>query len=219
MICLALECSTEPRSVALARAGRLLAQIATPENAPRDTPLFGMVEDVLRQSDLPREAVEVIVLGLGPGSYTGIRSAIAAAQGWALARPVALLGVSSVEAMAIQALAAGLRGPVGIVLDAQRGEFYLAGYDLQADGPILVEPLGLSSRAEVTARAAAGWALAGPELETLGLAGTKITPAAGTLARLAVGRTGFTAPEHLEPIYLRPLAFVKTPTPVNPPGA
>ena len=47
-----------------------------------------------------REAIEAIAVGLGPGSYTGIRAAIALAQGWQLAREVKTLGVSSVAAMA-----------------------------------------------------------------------------------------------------------------------
>jgi len=65
----------------------------------------------------------VIAVGLGPGSYTGVRAAIALAQGWQLAREIKLLGVSSVEAIAVQAQAEKIFGRVNVVMDAQRNEF------------------------------------------------------------------------------------------------
>jgi tRNA A37 threonylcarbamoyladenosine modification protein TsaB len=52
------------------------------------------------------------------------------AQGWQLARAVKLVGVSSASAIAAQGLSEGLRGLVNVVIDAQRGEFYLGAYDL-----------------------------------------------------------------------------------------
>ena len=72
--------------------------------------------------------------------YTGIRSAISIAQGWQLARPIKLLGVSSADAVAAQAQTEGATGRVHVVIDAQRGEFYLAGYQLAAEGSREVEP-------------------------------------------------------------------------------
>ena len=52
----------------------------------RSTNALGLVEEALRQAQLDREQIECLAIGLGPGSYTGIRSAIALAQGWQLAR-------------------------------------------------------------------------------------------------------------------------------------
>ena len=45
-----------------------------------------MIEDVLARSQMEREQIEVLAVGLGPGSYTGIRVALSMAQGWQLAR-------------------------------------------------------------------------------------------------------------------------------------
>ena len=61
---------------------------------------FGMIEQVLAEAKIEREQVDVLAVGLGPGSYTGIRAAISMAQGWQLARGVKLLGVGSVECLA-----------------------------------------------------------------------------------------------------------------------
>ena len=100
------------------------------ETGQRSTNALGLVEEALRQAQLDRAQIECLAIGLGPGSYNGIRLAIALAQGWQLARPVKLLGISSVECLAAQAQAEGIFGRVEVVIDAQRNEFYLAGYDL-----------------------------------------------------------------------------------------
>src|SRR5471032_627275 len=120
MTILALEFSSPQRSVAIARDGIVLSE--TSELGGRNTAAFGMIEKILVEAKNEREEVEVIVVGLGPGSYTGIRAAIALAQGWQLAREIKLLGVSSVEAIAAQAQAEKIFGRVNVVIDAQRNE-------------------------------------------------------------------------------------------------
>ena len=119
----------------------------------RNTAAFGMIEKVLAEAKIEREEIEVIAVGLGPGSYTGIRAAIAIAQGWQLARGIKLLGVSSVEAIAAQAQAEKIFGRVNVVIDAQRNEFYLAAYEISADGGKEIEPLKILPLAEIQSRA------------------------------------------------------------------
>ncbi len=120
-----------------------------------------MIEQALAGAKIEREQIEVIAVGLGPGSYTGIRAAISMAQGWQLARGVKLLGVSSAECLAAQARAEKIFGRVSVVIDAQRNEFYLASYEIAADGWREIEPLKILPRAEVQSRAAAGEILSG----------------------------------------------------------
>ena len=69
----------------------------------------------MADAKVERREIECIVVGLGPGSYTGIRGAIALAQGWQLASGVKLLGVSSVEGIAAQAQAEGIHGCVDVL--------------------------------------------------------------------------------------------------------
>src|SRR5471032_3024317 len=101
MTILALEFSSPQRSVAIARDGIVLSEAG--ETGGRNTAAFGMIEKVLAESKIRREQIDVLCIGLGPGSYTGIRSAISIAQGWQLAREIKLTGISSVEAVAAQA--------------------------------------------------------------------------------------------------------------------
>ncbi|HEY5345760.1 MAG TPA: tRNA (adenosine(37)-N6)-threonylcarbamoyltransferase complex dimerization subunit type 1 TsaB [Verrucomicrobiae bacterium] len=202
MTILAFEFSSARRSVALARDGIVLAEAAE-TGGYRVTNAFGLTEKVLVDAKISREEVEVIAIGIGPGSYTGIRAAIAIAQGWQLAREIKLLGISSAEVLAAQAQAEKLFGHVSVIVDAQRGEFYLATWEISADARKEISPLKIVSAAEIEALKLAGEICVGPEMERI------LFPNAAMLAQLASARTDFVTGEKLEPIYLRETTFVK----------
>ncbi len=213
---LALEFSSPQRSVAALQGGTNAGPLALGEAIEaggRSTNTLGLVAEALQQAQLEREQIECLAIGLGPGSYTGIRLAIALAQGWQLARPVQLLGISSAECLAAQAQAEGIFGKVQVVIDAQRNEFYLAGYELTAQSRRETEPLRLAAASEVQARQQAGSIVVGPEA-TKWFPGSRVLfPRAATLGQLAWGRSDFVPGEKLEPIYLRETTFVKAPPP------
>ena len=206
MTILALEFSSARRSVALAQDGVLLAEAAAQTDA-RGTDAFGLIERALQEAKVSREAIEVIAVGLGPGSYTGIRAAIAVAQGWQLARELKLLGVSSAESLAMQAQAEGITGVLDLIIDAQRGEFYLSTWEISEKGRKEVSPLRIVSAAEIDARKNTGITCAGPDVNR------KLFPSAAMVARLAAGRNDFLEGNKLEPVYLRETSFVKAKTP------
>ena len=211
---LALEFSSAQRSVAVVQ-GRaeapLPASSEVVEGGGKATRAFSLIEQALRQAQLEREQIDCLAVGLGPGSYTGIRAAIALAQGWQLAREVKILGLSSADAIAAQAQTEGLRGRMAVVIDAQRGEFYLAVYEVNASDRRESQALRLASRAEVQTEERAGALVVGPEATDSFPSARVIFPRASTLGRLALGRADFKAGEKLEPIYLRAPAFVKAP--------
>jgi tRNA threonylcarbamoyl adenosine modification protein YeaZ len=214
---LAIEFSSAQLSVAVVQAGvagahgpEALAEVV--ETGARSNHALGLVQEALRTAQLDREQVECLAIGLGPGSYAGIRSAIALAQGWELARGVKLLGISSVDCLAAQAQADGLYGRVHVVIDAQRKEFYLATYDVSADAGHEIEPLRLATLEEVRARIQGGM-LIGPEATEFFPGSRVMFPRAATLGRLAWGRTDFVPGEAMVPIYLRQTQFVKAPPP------
>lgn len=213
---LAIEFSFRRRSVAIVVDGRVLG--AAMEEADRATRAIGLIERALAEARLEREQIECLAVGLGPGSYTGIRAAIALAQGWQLARPVKLLGISSVDALAAEAQANGWFGRVNFAIDAQRNELCLAGYDIASDDFREIIPLRLASPDEVRASSAAGEIIAGPDATRWFPEGRLLFPSADVLGRLAANRADFLAGEKLEPIYLRETNFVKAPPPRRPPA-
>lgn len=202
MTILALEFSSEQRSVALARNGIVLSE-AVETSGGRATNAFGLIEQVLAAAKMSRAEIEVIAVGLGPGSYTGIRAAIALAQGWQLARGVKLLGVNSAECLAAQARAEKIFGRVNVVIDAQRGEFYRAAWQISEQRREMVSPLKIVAAGEIERLKDEGAICIGPD------GGTILFPRAATAARLAAERMDFVAGEKLEPVYLRETAFVK----------
>jgi tRNA threonylcarbamoyl adenosine modification protein YeaZ len=213
MTILALEFSSPQRSVAVLESGvPHVCGFASERNSSGGQAL-NLVAMALSQARLELERIDCIVVGLGPGSYAGIRAAISLAQGWQLARNVKLLAGSSSECLAQQAQAEGLSGRVHIVIDAQRNEFYLAGYEIKTGMMRRVEPLRLATLAEVEAKVKAGDTLIGPEVTRWFSQGHNLFPDAAMLARMSVGRTDFVPGETLAPIYLRETSFVKAPPP------
>jgi len=208
MTILALEFSSARRSVAVARAGSVLAE--SEAEGGRATHAFGLIERALMAAKIGREEIKVVAVGLGPGSYTGIRAAIAVAQGWQLAREVQLLGISSAAASAAQARTAKFFGQLQIVVDAQRGEFYLGTWEISAAESREISPLKIVPAAEIEARRQSGELLVGPG-ETN--PAHRFFPGAAAVAQLAGGRSDFLAGETLAPIYLRETNFVKAPPP------
>ena len=204
---LALEFSSSRRSVAVLVGGVLRGEAQ--EAGGRHTRAFALMDVALRAAKIEREEIELIAVGLGPGSYTGIRSAIAIAQGWQAARGVKLAGVNSVEAMASQAHAEGRRGRIHVFIDAQRGEFCFAAYDLAEDCPRLIEPLRIVTAEDAQRLAQGGGNIIWPELRQAFPDATILEPDAAMVGRLAARHGEFVDGATLEPVYLRPVQFVK----------
>lgn len=209
MTLLGLEFSSPQRSVALLRDD---TRAETMETGGRHAAALGMIQNVLAQTAIPRAEVDTLVIGLGPGSYTGIRAAIALAQGWQLASGARLLGANSIEAIVAGAHAANVNGRIAVAIDAQRAEFYLATFDLTSAGWIAVEPLQIVPMIEVQARSAANHLIVGPEVHRWFPDGRQFFPTAAMLAWLSRNRTDFVSGDHLKPIYLRETTFVKAPS-------
>src|SRR5688572_10979775 len=203
---LALEFSSTRRSVAAIVPDREPVE-AVAASGERNTQAFALIADVLKKVHWDRRDIECIAVGLGPGSYTGVRVAISIAQGWQIARDVKLLGLSSADAIAEQARIDGLRGPITCLIDAQRQEFYGAVYELDDAAARSVQLLHIETLAQANERAAQGEVIVSPDEHPL--ITRRIFPTAAVLARMASARSDYLPGEKLEPIYLRETAFIK----------
>jgi tRNA threonylcarbamoyl adenosine modification protein YeaZ len=218
---LAIDFSSPQRSVAVleavpAAAGLRWSEVV--ETGAPQTSAFGMIDRALEETGFGRETIDCLAVGIGPGSYTGIRASIALAQGWELMGGTKLLAISSVETIATEAADSGLVGPAAVLVDAQRNEFYMARYEMGAGAAREIEPLRLVTLPEAQT-AAAKTQVIGPEVTRWFPDGRLVFPRAATLARLAMNRSDFLPGESIQPIYLRETKFVKAPPPrVLPPG-
>lgn len=123
---LALETSTENCSVALLNEDKITfkSELAPQHHAEIIIP---MIDALLKESSLTKNDLDGIVLSQGPGSFTGVRIAASTAQGLALGLDKQVALVTSLEALAIEALA-NSKTPDYVVssIDARMGEVYLA---------------------------------------------------------------------------------------------
>jgi tRNA threonylcarbamoyl adenosine modification protein YeaZ len=129
---LALDTSGEPASVSLLRGrppeSRQVAGRRLPSGRSHTRALLRSVDECLEEADSQPADLSALVVGTGPGTFTGVRIGVAAARALALslARPV--LGVSSLSALAAAALAeARVPEEIGALvplLDARRGQVF-----------------------------------------------------------------------------------------------
>jgi len=130
MITLAIDTSTPRGAVALLRDDKPLAEEVFDRATPGQN-LFDAASSLLSANQLSAKHLGLLAVGLGPGSFTGIRAGIAAVKGLALPGKLPIKGVSSFDALALAALPSMPRDcPQMCVLgDARREEIYYALYD------------------------------------------------------------------------------------------
>lgn len=221
MISLTFDTSGPVGSVALRRGGRLLGERTLDTRQQHSSLLLPTTDELLRAHGLAPLNVELWAVGLGPGSYTGIRVGIAAAKGFALAHGRPLAGAGSLEALLLEH---GCDATVAVVVDARREEIYFA---MTAAGKPVV-PLQIVSLDALASLVTQQTLFIGPEIkryeaEIVRRLGSlarfpqdNVHPRAAFVGELAEQR--FAAQhggdEKVEPIYLRETNFKK----VNSPG-
>jgi tRNA threonylcarbamoyladenosine biosynthesis protein TsaB len=90
--------------------------------------LLGLAVRLMEEAEVDWGSLDGIAVGLGPGTFTGLRVGVASARALAQSLDLPLIGVSSLRALALPALAVGPQAPILAALDAKRGELFLAAY-------------------------------------------------------------------------------------------
>ena len=138
MLVLALDTSTDMLACAVARVDNGAVDVlAAGDHLCRrraNVELVGTCQDTLAAAGLKMADVDAVLVGRGPGSFTGVRIGIATAKGLACGAGVGLYGTSALDAMAQAAWLAGTRGRLAVVADAMRGEVYPGIYELDEKG-------------------------------------------------------------------------------------
>ena len=129
MLILAFDTATDRATSALVDDGEVLG-----ERVSLASTLLADLDALLRQAGAHPRDVDVLALGIGPGSFTGIRIGLAAARGLALALDVSAAGVSTLDA-----LAAGAPGATPVI-DAKRREVFVPGPRALPPAELPLEP-------------------------------------------------------------------------------
>jgi tRNA threonylcarbamoyl adenosine modification protein YeaZ len=197
----------------------LLAKGASPRIVSREEPmgrghaeaLMPMIAEVMDEAGLGFPALDLIAATVGPGSFTGVRIAIAAARGFALVTSAKLWGTDSLTVMACVARGLGISGPFAIAVDARRAMLYFGLYDGDGaclEGPLLIAPkdavamLPKSLSIVVGSGAAALAEAASSQGRAVRADFPDLQPNAAALAALALAANEMIP--ILRPLYLRP---------------
>jgi tRNA threonylcarbamoyladenosine biosynthesis protein TsaB len=210
MRALAIDTATEVLALC-ADDGAARASLSLRRGLQHSPALLPLADRLLAELGFAAGDLELVVCSVGPGSFTGIRIGLATAKGIAFATGCPLVGVSTLDALALPWT--GFPGVVWSVIDARKGRWYAAGY---RGSRRFTDYLDLTPD-DLAARLAAGPSpvlLAGPDAPRFaeGLAPSTAPTVSATdlfdpAAVLKTGLDRFAAegadPESLKPLYLR----------------
>ena len=200
-------------SAAVLHHGRLVARRSAAMERGQTEALMPMIEAVLAESELASGDLDVIAVTVGPGAFTGLRIALAAAHGLALATGRPLLGITNFAAVAAQVPPSALAGRrLVVALDSKRRELYLQAFNTDRT------PEG--EGALVAPEAFSAWVPEGPLIvagdgalrlaSVLGADRARLAPGSGMADAADVARLAAATwqpgvqPARPRPLYLRP---------------
>ena len=134
---LGIETSSRRGSVALCDGARLVARAEHSEPNAHAERMLALVEQALAEAGWSRSSLDRVAVGIGPGSFVGLRVGIALAEGLGLGLGRPVVGVSSLRAM-LAAVPAEEPAARVALLDARRAELFVAA--ASAEGRELIEP-------------------------------------------------------------------------------
>jgi tRNA threonylcarbamoyladenosine biosynthesis protein TsaB len=190
---LAFDCAGRGCSAAVVSGSRVLARRSEPMERGQAAALLPLIESVLDAAAIGWAAVDLVAVTVGPGGFTGVRIGLAAARGFALARGLPVVGVTSFAAVAAAVPPDRRAGrTLAVALDSKRADIFLQCF--AADGPALgpgelvaLEAVGSHIPAGAVLLAGDGAVRAAPFLAgRAALAPATEVPDPGDIARLAL---------------------------------
>jgi len=211
---LALDTATTYASIALYNGDAVLAELNWRSERRHTVELAPQVDNLLRLAGVTPADLTALGVGIGPGSYTGTRIALSFAKGMALALNLPIVGVPTLDALALSHLPAP--APLCALLAAGRGRYVWSLYQSQTSQPQRLVDFGLAKMPEILPQLPAPVQLVGEIsaedklliAETLGADADILSPAralrrASALAERAWAR--FVAGDVDDPVTLSPI--------------
>lgn len=231
---LAIDTSTSIAGFALVEGERLVAELTWHTANRHSTDLFVRLTQLFETYDVAPEQLDGIAVATGPGSFNGVRVALASAKALAFALDRPLYGVPTLDAIAWGA--SFVEGTVCAILEAGRGQLYAATYDAPCANPAAWAPrdgYAILTPTEVVSRVTQSVVFCGEwRAETRAALAVELGSRARFAAMLEAGRAGWLArlalaraatgrsdePAALEPLYLRRPAITRSTKVALPPG-
>src|SRR3989338_4584143 len=129
---LAYDTSSEVLSAAIFDGARIMAEFESPAFTRHSSVLVPSLEKLLKGCRMSLAEIDVLAVGLGPGSFTGLRVGITTAKIIAYVCGIKLIGVSSLEAVALGKR--GFEGEIAVILDAKKDKLYAGVFEIGPKG-------------------------------------------------------------------------------------
>ena len=205
---LAIDTSTEYLSLAVLDGDKIIGRFHRKIGRNHSSLLIPYIDKLLKKARLKLKDIDCYSIGIGPGSFTGLRIGVTTVKGLAycLKKPIAAIPT-------LDAIAGNInkyRGIICPIIDARKNKFYACLYDSGADGIKRVSGyllLPLDELMKLVDRYDKIFFL-GDAAHLIGRSSGKMDkwhPRAEVIGRIALGyikRKEFTGPEDLEPLYL-----------------
>lgn len=213
MITLAIEMSSVENDLALLRDEIVVAHQTWNARTFHHTQLFEMLPLLFKEAGIAAADIDLFAVGRGPGSFSGTRVALTAAQALAMPGNKAVITVSSGEALARELVTANNADKIAIIGDARRDTIWLGVFDGKTGAPAQPAPWIVLPLPQLGATLPAGTRVVSPDWHRLALhwpaniapPTADSFPSAEFVARLARERhTHGLASDPLLPIYLHP---------------
>ncbi|MFE6663095.1 tRNA (adenosine(37)-N6)-threonylcarbamoyltransferase complex dimerization subunit type 1 TsaB [Streptomyces sp. NPDC057697] len=149
MLLLAVDTATPAVTVALHDGKSVVAESGQVDARRHGELLLPAVDRVLAEAGTALDAVTDVVVGVGPGPYTGLRVGLVTAAAFGSALSVPVHGLCTLDGLAYAAGRAGLEGPFAVATDARRKEVYWARYDdprTRATAPAVDRPADIAAQ-------------------------------------------------------------------------
>jgi tRNA threonylcarbamoyladenosine biosynthesis protein TsaB len=219
---LGLDTGASVASLALAASGRIIGEIHRPVTS-HGAELPAAAGEMMAAAGITASDLGAIAIGIGPGSFTGLRIGLSYAKGIAFATGCGLVGVGSLDALAMEAAQAAAlpeRTLICPIVDARKGEVYTSLYGAVADGLEKVTQDAVMPLARLVAQLDKGAILVGDfkandaaamlaanGVEVMVLDGNSMNRRARQIAAVGAARlasSNLDRVESLEPLYVRP---------------
>lgn len=217
MYILSIEQSTANCSIALMQDYSVIAESEWIDTQFRNQHVFTVIPSLFEKACIAPLNIDIFAIGLGPGSFSGLRCALSAFNGMALPDRKRVFGVSSSEVLAWQVMQETASNSVMVMGDARRGHIWFACYDRKKDLAVLRGAISLVATDLLPQKLEMCETIVTPDWDRIGmileqnippglqLIKEKKIPQARTAGELAFRKISMNIPsEKLTPIYLHP---------------
>ena len=148
---LALETSSKVSSVAVADENRIVSEISAQTRFTHSETLLENVQAALKIAETDFENISAVAVGIGPGSFTGLRIGLATAKSFSYAWKIPIIGVPTTEALAYHF--SNTSSEVWQLIDAQKNSAYLGRFDCSENIPQQIDDIKILPIPEILSRA------------------------------------------------------------------